>query len=108
MLKPLLACVLTACFAATSFAAVDANTATEAELDGIRGIGPGLSGRILAERQSAPFKDWADFIARVPGVGKASAGKLSAGGLTVNHHTFSAAKAHNQQSPASASSASKN
>lgn len=37
-------------FAAAAFAAVDVNQATEADLDGINGIGPGLSQRILAER----------------------------------------------------------
>jgi len=69
------------------------NTATEAELDGIKGIGPGLSGRILQERQSAPFKDWADFIGRVGGVGNKSAVNFSKEGLTVNGKKYSAAAA---------------
>ena len=72
----------------TAFAAVDINTASEADLDGIKGIGPALSGRILAERKKAPFKDWQDLIARVQGVGQGSARKFSAEGLTVNGATF--------------------
>ena len=90
MLKKLLLLIATLCATAT-FAAVDVNTATEAELDGIKGIGPGLSSRILQERQSAPFKDWSDFIGRVGGVGNKSAVNFSKEGLTVNGKKYSAA-----------------
>ena len=83
MLKKLLLLIAALC-ATAAFAAVDVNTATEAELDGIKGIGPGLSGRILEERKSAPFKDWSDFIGRVGGVGNKSALNFSREGLTVN------------------------
>lgn len=74
-----------------SFAAVDVNQATAADLDGIKGIGPGLSGRILQERDVAPFKDWADFVGRVSGVGEKTAARLSSEGLRVNGKKFSAA-----------------
>lgn len=94
MLKTLLTLITTLLLATTTaFAAVDVNTATEAELDGIKGIGPGLSGRILEERKSAPFKDWADFISRVGGVGNKSAVNFSKEGLTVNGKKYSAAAA---------------
>lgn len=94
MLKTLLTLIATLLLATTAaFAAVDVNTATEAELDGIKGIGPGLSGRILEERKSAPFKDWADFIGRVGGVGNKSAVSFSKEGLTVNGKKYSAAAA---------------
>lgn len=93
MLKTLLTLIATLLLATTAFAAVDANTATEAELDGIKGIGPGLSGRILEERKNAPFKDWADFIGRVGGVGNKSAVNFSKEGLTVNGKKYSAAAA---------------
>ena len=95
MLKTLLTLIATLLLATTAaFAAVDVNTATEAELDGIKGIGPGLSGRILEERKSAPFKDWADFIGRVgKGVGNKSAVNFSKEGLTVNGKKYSAAAA---------------
>ena len=62
---------------------MDVNQATEADLDGINGIGPGLSQRILAERDKGEFKDWADLIERVKGIGDKTATKFSAGGLTV-------------------------
>jgi competence protein ComEA len=39
---------------------------------------------IVDERKAGKFKDWADFIKRVKGVGDARAAKLSAAGLTVN------------------------
>ena len=55
MLKKLFFCVAFF-FAAAAFAAVDVNQATEADLDGINGIGPGLSQRILAERERASSK----------------------------------------------------
>lgn len=93
MLKKLLTLLVATLLATATWAAVDVNTATEAELDGIKGIGPGLSGRILEERKSAPFKDWADFIGRVGGVGNKSAVNFSKEGLTVNGKKYSAAAA---------------
>jgi competence protein ComEA len=83
MLKRILFVLAMLC-AAASWAAVDVNRASEAELDSIKGIGPGTSSKILDERKKGPFKDWADLIARVPGVGKASAARLSDAGLTVD------------------------
>ncbi len=67
-----------------AMAAVDVNTATEADLDSIKGIGPGTSGKMLEQRKASKFKDWPDLIARVPGIGDKRAAKLSAEGLTVN------------------------
>ncbi len=76
-------------FAATiAMAAVDVNDATVADLDSIKGIGPGTSAKILEERKSAKFKDWDDFIQRVSGIGDKRAAKLSAQGLTVNGAAF--------------------
>lgn len=83
MLKKLVL-LATLFFAAACFAAVDVNQATEAELDGIKGIGPSLSGKILKARQKGPFKDWADLRHRVKGIGSKSAVKLSEAGLSVN------------------------
>ena len=70
---------------------VDANRANQAELEMVRGIGPHLSGTILAARGQQPFKDWVDFIGRTSGVGAARAAKLSAAGLRVNGQGFDAA-----------------
>lgn len=100
MLKKILA-VLAMLYAFAAFAAVDVNKASAAELDGVKGIGPGTSKTILAERKKGEFKDWADFIARVKGVGEARAAKLSAEGLTVNGAAFKpAAAAKKEDKPA--------
>lgn len=89
MFKKLLAFVATM-YVAMAFAAVDVNTATSAELDSIKGIGPVKSALILSERKKAPFKDWNDFVTRVKGVGTDSAVKFSAAGMTVNGTSYKA------------------
>ena len=71
-------------FSLSSFAAVDVNKASAAELDGINGIGPSLSGKILKERNKGNYKDWPDLMHRVSGMGEKSSAKFSAQGLTVN------------------------
>ncbi len=83
-----LAALMLALFTFAAFAAVDVNKATQAELDGIKGIGPGIAGKILDERKKGSFKDWGDLVERVNGVGEVNAGKFSAEGLTVNGKTF--------------------
>jgi competence protein ComEA len=87
MFKKTLASLL-ALLAAASFAAVDINKATVADLDSIKGIGPSTSAKMLDQRKTTPFKDWADLIQRVPGIGDKRAAKLSAQGLTVNGEAF--------------------
>lgn len=89
MFKKLLAFVATM-YVAMAFAAVEVNTATSAELDSIKGIGPVKSALIMSERKKAPFKDWNDFVTRVKGVGTDSAATFSAGGLTVNGTSYKA------------------
>lgn len=90
MLKKFLM-LITLLYAAVSFAAVDANQASAADLDGIKGIGPAISGKILDERKKGAFKDWNDFIARVHGLGEKNAAKFSAQGMTINGSTYSGA-----------------
>jgi competence protein ComEA len=92
MFKRLLAAVL-ALMAATAFAAVDVNKATATELDGIKGIGPGISAKILDERKKGNFKDWNDLVERVKGIGEGNAAKFSAEGMTVNGAGFKGAAA---------------
>ena len=87
MLKKILA-IVAMLYAAAAFAAVDVNKATAAELDGIKGIGPGISGKIIDERKKGNFKDWTDFVERVKGVGEANAAKFSAEGMTVGGTSF--------------------
>ena len=90
MLKKILA-VLVMLYAAACFAAVDVNKATAAELDGVKGIGPAFSAKIVDERKKGNFKDWNDLVNRVKGVGDKSAAKLSEAGLTVSGASFSGA-----------------
>ena len=87
MFKKLLAFIAAmSIFAA--FAAVDVNKASEAELDGIKGIGPATTRVIVAERKKAEFKNWDDLIARVKGFGPKTAVKFSAEGLTVGGASY--------------------
>ncbi len=76
-------------FLGLATASVEINKATVADLDGVRGIGPSLSDRILQERQKTPFKDWADLIARVKGIGQGNATRFSSQGLRVNGQPYS-------------------
>jgi competence protein ComEA len=92
MIRRLIA-LLAFLFAATAFAAVDVNKATVAELDGIKGIGPAMSRRILDERKKGHFKSWDDLIARVKGVRGSNATRYSSEGLTVNGDAYQAVEA---------------
>ena len=74
-----------------AFAAVEVNKSTDAELDGLKGIGPVTTRLIVSERKKADFKSWDDFITRVKGVGEKSAAKFSAEGLTVNGASYQGA-----------------
>ena len=74
--------------AGLAWAEVDVNQADVAALDGIRGIGPSMSRKILLERGQSKFKSWTDLMARVPGVKNKIAAKYSAQGLTVDGQGF--------------------
>ena len=91
MLKRFLITLAAVLFAAAALAAVDVNNATQAELEAVKGIGPGIAAKILDERKKAPFKDWADLTHRVKGVGEGNAAKFSAAGLTVGGASFNGA-----------------
>lgn len=92
MLKKILA-ILAMLYAAAAFAAVDVNKATAADLDGLKGIGPVMSKRIIDERKKGEFKSWDDLIARVKGISEGNAAKFSAEGLTVKGAEFKKAAA---------------
>jgi competence protein ComEA len=71
---------------ATSGAAygLDVNTATQVQLEGIRGIGPKTASLIVRERQQrGQFSSFEDFAGRVRGIGPKRAERLAAQGLTV-------------------------
>ena len=109
MFKKLLA-FFAAMTVAVAFAAVDVNKATPAELDGIKGIGPSISTKIVDERKKGNFKSWEDFIERVKGVGQVNAAKFSAEGLTVGGAGFkgaAATPAKKDDKPAAPAAASK-
>lgn len=80
--------ILLAVFALNAFAGVDANQATRADLETVKGIGPGLSGKIVDARKTGNFKDWGDLVERVGGIGAGNAAKLSQNGLTVGGATY--------------------
>ena len=101
MFKKLLA-FFAAMYMAVSFAAVDVNKATAAELDGIKGIGPSISAKIVDERKKGDFKNWDDFIARVKGIGEGNAAKFSSEGLTVGGTGFKGAVAKEAKKDAKA------
>ena len=82
MIRHLIATVL-AVFALNAFAAAEANKASQADLESVKGIGPGLSGKILKARVAGSFKDWSVLVDRVGGIGPGNAAKFSQAGLTV-------------------------
>jgi competence protein ComEA len=83
----LLAATLLALASVAAYA-TDANRASQAELETVKGIGPGLSAKILKAREAGPFKDWNDLVERVGGVGAGNAAKFSQAGLTVGGAAF--------------------
>ncbi|MGZ5848396.1 MAG: ComEA family DNA-binding protein [Ramlibacter sp.] len=91
MLKKILAILAFLMSAAVAMAAVDVNKASEAELDSVKGIGPGTSKLIVTERKKGEFKNWDDFITRVKGVGEKRATHLSEAGLTVGGTSYKGA-----------------
>ena len=92
MFRTLVALIIAA-FAFAAQAAVDANKASQAELETVKGIGPGLSSKILDARKAGAFKDWNDLVERVGGIGPGNAAKFSQAGLMVNNTAYSAAPA---------------
>jgi competence protein ComEA len=104
MFKFITAAVL-ALVSAAAFAATDVNKASQAELEAVKGIGPGMATRILEARKTGSFNNWADLQGRVKGVGDGNARKFSADGLTVNGQAYAggdapAAKAKVEKAPA--------
>ena len=102
MIRNFLALLL-AVFALNAFAAIDVNRASQAELETVTGIGPGLSAKIMKARQASSFKTWDDLVDRVSGVGPGNAARFSQAGLTVSGAAFSSSAAQ----PAKAAKASK-
>ncbi len=89
----ILATLILAAFAFAAHAAIEANKADQAALETVKGIGPGLSGKILDARKAGAFKDWNDLVDRVGGVGPGNAARFSQAGLTVNNAVYVATAA---------------
>lgn len=92
MIRHLIAAAL-AVLSLSAFAAVDANKATQAELESVKGIGPSLSTKILDARKGSSFKSWGDFVERVSGIGPGNAARFSQAGLTVDGQAYTAGAA---------------
>ena len=91
MIKRVLSALLALMVSVAFAAGVDANKATQAELETVKGIGPAVAGKILDERKKGNFKDWNDLVERVKGIGEGNAAKFSAEGLTVAGSSFKGA-----------------
>jgi len=74
-------------------AAVDVNSADQSQLESVKGIGPALSGKILAARKQGSFKDWSDLETRVSGIGEKNSVGFSRNGLTVGGRAKEGAQA---------------
>ena len=96
--------VTLAAFSLHAAAAVDANQASQAELETVKGIGPGLSTKILEARKAGQFKDWSDMVDRVPGVGPGNAARFSQAGLTVGGASYDKAAAADKPAKATKTS----
>jgi competence protein ComEA len=88
MIKKWLLVLLALLSFAVNASAVELNTATQAELEALKGIGPVKSKAIIDERtKNGPFKDADDFATRVKGVGDKTVVSLESQGLTINGST---------------------
>lgn len=66
--------------------ALDLNTATEAQLKGVRGIGPKTALIILEERErGGRYESFSDLSDRVKGIGPKKASALQAAGLAIGN-----------------------
>ncbi|KAF1051489.1 MAG: ComE operon protein 1 [Burkholderia gladioli] len=64
--------------------AVEVNTADQAALESVKGLGPVKSKAIIDERaKNGPFKSADDLASRVKGLGQKSVANLEAAGLTI-------------------------
>jgi competence protein ComEA len=69
--------------AGSAWAQMELNQAKEMDLDGLNGVGPTMTREIMNERQKTPFRDWADVMQRVKGIGPKKAASLSEQGVRV-------------------------
>lgn len=78
MKNALAAMAVAVCFALPVWAGVDLNSATQAELESLSGIGPVKARAIITYREKhGPFKS-VDELVKVKGIGPATVSKLRA------------------------------
>ena len=87
----------------SAWAGVEVNSADLSQLETIKGIGPSLSGKILAARKQGAFKDWSDLATRVSGVGEKNSAAFSRAGLTVGGRPKDGAPASGEAASAKSS-----
>jgi len=84
LLKSLVFSVFVAVTGLTAASPVNVNTATQSELESIKGIGPSKAKTIIAERlDGGHFQDANDLQKRVRGIGMRSVEKMVDNGLTI-------------------------
>lgn len=75
--------------AGCAVAATEVNTASQAELESLKGLGVTRVEQILAEREhNGPFTAAADLARRIPGFGRKSVQRLMQNGLAINGQTL--------------------
>ena len=84
LLKSLVFSVLLAASGLAAATPINVNTATQSELESIKGIGPSKAKTIIAERlDGGHFQDANDLQKRVRGIGMRSVEKMVDNGLTI-------------------------
>ena len=84
LLKSLVFSVFVAVSGLVAASPVNVNTATQSELESIKGIGPSKAKTIIAERlDGGHFQDANDLQKRVRGIGMKSVEKMVDNGLTI-------------------------
>jgi competence protein ComEA len=76
----------------SAHAELDLNRAREMDLDGLKGVGPALSARIIKAREVRAFSNWEDLQQRVKGVGPALSQTLSDQGARIEGKAWLQAK----------------
>ena len=84
LLKSLVFSVFVAVSGLAAASPINVNTATQSELESIKGIGPSKAKTIIAERlDGGHFQDANDLQKRVRGIGMKSVEKMVDNGLTI-------------------------
>ena len=84
LLKSLVFSVLLAASGLAAATPINVNTATQSELESIKGIGPSKAKTIIAERlDGGHFQDANDLQKRVRGIGMKSVERMVDNGLTI-------------------------